>query len=454
MSNQNIKEIKRQFGQVIEYSQNIKNPKVDELLDNWLEAKRDIIELFDGKFIVKFPNKVVFELSKEEKHSRLKEFIDSIENKWCNSELALFMATMENDFFNNLTSEDYCTLDGEVIKKGTKIIKAFKFFEKDKIVLEDIQNEASRIIQEDKIEGYLHFSVHPLDFLSSSENSYNWRSCHSLDGEYRAGNLSYMLDRSTFMVYLSNGKEGIISNFPDNVLWNSKKWRTLLYLSNDWNMLFAGRQYPFSSQNGINLVLNYLSELFSKSNCYFDKWHNFRIGSISYDDEWTYDLYDDYIPVGRHLISTSTLIEDACNTDGEILHFNDLLCSNYYKPIYSYKQSNYLLGTEVGNSRIKFHIGGIPKCLRCGKDEICASATMQCFDCLKEYGNGEHCEICDDCGHRVKIGTGAWVDDFFLCDQCVKTDTQICDNCGEREFNYLMTYNRETKQYLCRKCKV
>ena len=28
------------------------------------------------------------------------------------------------------------------------------------------------------------------DYLSLSENAFNWRSCHALDGEYRAGNLS------------------------------------------------------------------------------------------------------------------------------------------------------------------------------------------------------------------------------------------------------------------------
>lgn len=45
-----------------------------------------------------------------------------------------------------------------------KLVKAFKYFEENSRSLEDIQNYASRIIQEDKIEGTLCFSVHPLDF--------------------------------------------------------------------------------------------------------------------------------------------------------------------------------------------------------------------------------------------------------------------------------------------------
>ena len=73
--------------------------------------------------------------------------------------------------------------------------------------------------------------MHPLDYLSLSENTYNWRSCHSLDGEYRAGNLSYMMDKSTVICYLKSNDDVILSNFGPEVKWNSKKWRVLLYFS-------------------------------------------------------------------------------------------------------------------------------------------------------------------------------------------------------------------------------
>ena len=84
------------------------------------------------------------------------------------------------------------------------------------------------ILQEDKIEGTLCFSVHPLDFLSSSENTYNWRSCHSLDGEFCAGNLSYMADSATMICYLKSDKEEILPRFPEDIPWNNKKWRVFL----------------------------------------------------------------------------------------------------------------------------------------------------------------------------------------------------------------------------------
>ena len=84
--------------------------------------------------------------------------------------------------------------------------------------------------------------MHPLDFLSLSENTYNWRTCHSLDGEFKAGNLSYMIDSSTFIVYLRPEKTyNILLTFPNTVQWNSKKWRMLMFLSDDYQMMFAGR---------------------------------------------------------------------------------------------------------------------------------------------------------------------------------------------------------------------
>ena len=383
-----LNEIKSSVKDVVSYSQGIENPKVDELIDNWYQAKKNIIALFGGKLIYTFPEKVVFHLDEKEKKARLSEFIASVEDRWDNVELADFIAKFENNFFENLTFEDYVIpSSGKIIKKGTKIIKAFKFFEEDKIVLDDLQTQASMLIQDDKVEGYLSFSVHPLDYLSSSENNYNWRSCHSLDGEYRAGNLSYMLDSSTIVVYLSSKEKTILPNFPDSVSWNSKKWRVLFFLSDDWNMLFAGRQYPFASKHGINIVLNYFSKLFDTT--YYKCWEDYRISSVNLNTN-SLSLIGDYVPVGRKLIALNQLITDAKSKENEeALHYNDLLYSTVYKPIYAYSfEKNYHFSPPTGttNSETKFFIGGVPKCLRCGKEEVMHSGTMQCQECFDIYG--------------------------------------------------------------------
>ena len=102
--------------------------------------------------------------------------------------------------------------------------------------------------------------MHPLDFLSLSENNSNWRSCHALDGDYRAGNLNYMADDVTIVAYIksSSGDEKL-REFPKSVPWNNKKWRALLFINED--VCYLGRQYPFAAAGVEDLLEKVLHEL-------------------------------------------------------------------------------------------------------------------------------------------------------------------------------------------------
>ena len=258
-------DIQEQFNKVISYSQGIPDPQTDKLFEDWMEAKRDFIEAFGGKLIVEVPTKVSFTLDEDEKKVRLNDFIDTVYNRYSNDALGSFLEQESEGFFENVVMREYESNKG-TIPKGMKLVKAFKFFESDKATLASIQDCASRVIQENKIEGTLCFSVHPLDYLSSSMNTYNWRSCHSLDGEYRAGNLSYMVDKHTILCYLKGADNVILPLFPNDVPWNSKKWRMLLYVSEYWDMVFAGRQYPFTSTPGLEIVrMELLTALYDNS---------------------------------------------------------------------------------------------------------------------------------------------------------------------------------------------
>ena len=48
----NLELIKKQVKEVLEYSQGIKNAKVDYLIDTWYESKRELIELIGGLYIL------------------------------------------------------------------------------------------------------------------------------------------------------------------------------------------------------------------------------------------------------------------------------------------------------------------------------------------------------------------------------------------------------------------
>ena len=145
-------DIQEQFNKVVAYSQGIPEPKTDKLFSDWLEAKRDFIEAFNGQLIYEWPEKVSFELGAREKELRLDDFIHVLENRYNNYDLAEFVRANKDGFFSNQVIEPYKRSNGDVIPKGMKLLRAFKFFETSPSALEAEQNAASMIIQEDKIE--------------------------------------------------------------------------------------------------------------------------------------------------------------------------------------------------------------------------------------------------------------------------------------------------------------
>lgn len=461
MSELNLQEIKNQVSQVISYSQEIQNPKVDDLIDSWLEAKRDFIEAMNGELIYCYPQEISFSLDPVDRNRLLDNFIEDVFNRYRNDDLIEFLDLVRDNFFENRLIKDinFRTKMGKniFIPKGMKIVKAFKYFEEDKCALTDLQNYASRLIQEDKIKGYFCISVHPLDFLSLSENNHNWRSCHALDGEYRAGNLNYMVDSSTVICYLRSSKDSVLPNFP--FPWNDKKWRVLLYFSNDWNMLFAGKPYPFNSSDGLNFIL---TTMLDKSGLAKDstwtKWDDTKINFIgSPNNNSGYSLKYKYYPVGETLKPLHELVK---NGEGA-LQFNDVLQSSTYQGLYSFRlrYSPYFApSTGYSTSETCFSIGKEVKCLRCGEKPIKISSSFQCVDCECEYGSCEDDDdfgYCECCGARVYLGDDTdvyYVDGSIVCSHCAELETIVCQNCGERFFKNEIIFDREHESYLCEDC--
>lgn len=390
-------------------------------------------------------------------------FIGMIEERYEHPDLAGFIAAQEEGFFKNITTVDYTTEEGKSIRKGTKLVKAFKYFINNERSLTDIQNEASRIIQEDKIEGTLCVSIHPLDFLSISETTHNWRSCHALDGEYRAGNLSYMMDKCTFICYLKSDSSTTLPNFPNDVPWNSKKWRVLMYLSEDGKMLIAGRQYPFSSPSGIDFVLKTLlpeSGIIPHSDIRTEVWSDWNdklIENVDLSNHIKSHFGFPYIPIGYGLLPLNEVVKDG---DGA-KQFNDVLRSSFYKPIYAFKYlqpwySSYGGTPATSMEETKFSIGGYTYCLWCGENECLEGAdTMMCADCELEHGNSDSdiFAYCPSCGHRYIYDEGYDVNgEDSVCPDCYEKYCTTCEKCGMTVYNEDIKYYEEDNAYLCRHC--
>lgn len=452
----------QQFKKVLEYSQNIDNPKVEELLEIWERKKSYFIKQFGG-LVKEIPN-VVFTLDASAREERINTFLDRIERRYRVYDLVNFIELNRDGFYSNEVVTDKYVYNGVEIPKGMKLVRAFKYFlGDDKCILTDIQNDASRVIQEDKIEGTLCFSVHPLDFLSASENTHNWRSCHALDGEYRGGNLSYMVDECTFMCYLrSDGFDYQLPNFPYEVKWNSKKWRVYLFLAEDKSMLMAGRQYPFSSTSGMERVLKeifiptllqdeYESPWFVP-NYKWSEWRDDRLKSTLINGH-LYAFNNPLYPIGGSMRPLSKFVKDLPGS----LHFNDLRFSSCYEPIYAFLTSDYV-GERTGGcthlQTTKFKIGGGVPCLNCGQNIITHNEEMVCDNCYPDFisDDGWYCDNCD-C-HMDEDEPGYYVEGYWICEDCYENNAENCCGCGESYFTEHMHYieqDGEVKWY-CNNC--
>lgn len=418
--------IKEKFKQVIEHSQSIENINVDILFENWYKAKQQIIDAFHGQYVYEV-EKISLPLSQGSKELFYEEFKDICAFTFKNRDLAQFLdseVTVE-EFFSNKADKDLQYNDIK-IPKGMKIVKSFKFFESDKEVLNNIQSAASQIIQGDRLEGILCFSVHPLDFLSLSENASNWHSCHSLFGDYRAGNLAYMQDKSTIICYIKSEKNTQIPGFPFE--WNNKKWRTLFHLSNAKQMIMLNRQYPFDLQEEILeqfrqkfidiIQLNRWDYTGWKKDNIFD-----TVGSIS--------LMERHIAIGGRIYTLDEVIEKPSTP----LFYNDLEWNGSFMPKVSFYRNVDIGGPWMFKDKIE--MGKDVKCLKCNKENITATKYMTCANCTDEPVARAYCANCESEIYTKKYKMVKVDENIYepICDICARDWCFVCSKCHNLTFD-------------------
>ena len=101
-------------------------------------------------------------------------------------------------------------------------------------------------------------SIHPIDFLTLSDNNCNWTSCYSTlnQGCHCSSTVTMMNSKLAMVAYLENSNNvfdvegvGIIPN---------KKWRSLFFV--DKNLLLSGVAYPYPEDNIQKVVLKELKK--------------------------------------------------------------------------------------------------------------------------------------------------------------------------------------------------
>lgn len=399
----------------------------------------------NDELIITLPQQLNFHLDQSRQQELLDIFADKVHQLGYYSLSDFLYELSPEEFFQNLTEREY-TYDDLTIPSNYKVIKAFKYFIlDDEAQLKETQDEASRIIQENSISGYLCLSIHPLDYLSASENIHNWRSCHSLDGDYRSGNLNYMVDTSTIICYLRADKNAILPRFPENIPWNSKKWRAWLHFSNDKTLIYLGRQYPFFSKIPIDTLKQELLPSIG-----INGW-----GMTSgYQITYCATENNEYVPL-QHLVplknGKAIALHDLVKNGTGTFNYNDILYSSVYTPMLIH--NDYFLPS---NNTI-FEIGKKCPCTVCGKGYVNFNCYMVCDSCAaklrisKEETN--KCYLCRGNFWKEDL-THLTFSDKTVCKNCYESkNLNSCQSCGDRDLTNYIFINKKNNMILCPRCE-
>lgn len=432
---------------------------IQQYVDTWQKNKQHLMDMFNGT-IYTYPTPIECEMDNEHKQMAIDTFIDDLPQliqyrtnlTFDLTEFTRFIRAQGFDATKNIVSIEFTCPDGTIIPKGMKLLRAFKYFISDKDILTKVQDKMNLIISKCKLTGYLHLSVDPLDYLSISENDFGWRSCHSLDGDYAAGNLDYMMDKATVVCYLDDNEQNhTLNNFPSDIKWNSKKWRMLLFFSPDDCTVAAGRQYPTIAVGILSHVQKCLRKIFTEIE-YPEDWTNIEFQHANWrtnKQDITISEKHIVVPVDGCIYPMSSIYREV-NPHAH-LFYDDVLTSTYYtKPYFLYGRPKELL-KYVMYCRTLYPIqvgyGDYIWCPCCGKHTL---QRGEGFDC--ECNDSSEFYYCECCGRRHLRGNeGNWVDDQWWCEDCIADSAAVCSRCGELHNADDMYYNEE-EGYICRDC--
>lgn len=403
--------------------------RADALTRQWYRAKQPFINMFGGNTMI-LCDYIKIESSKDHRSHEFDNFITLlIDNGLMTEDLMSFLVLNKEGFFDNKV---ICAYPSRNINLGSKLSKSLKKFIQEPDSKRWVQDAISRVIQESKIEGYLYLSVDPVDFLTLSENNSNWWSCHSLDGDYRAGNLSYMVDNTTIIAYLTDDCPQHFQALPSNMVWSSKKWRMLVHIGE--NCIYYNRQYPFNSDELLTKVSEQVVSFLDKE--YGIPWeYGFR--KIQTSDPGPEMLHYNQLYCGGRVFDTRDVIDSS-----DYFGYCDLITSPFYSPIVSPEiNKHYLLQDKLRKSdsisieeeSTLFHdiydikIGERPICPCCGKELLDKKDSFLCSTCRARHDADEDFYIsCSVCGHRIYDEDDIfWRDNRPYCKHCYHNEERI-----------------------------
>ena len=254
------------------------------------------------------------------------------------------------------------------IFKDQKIIRTLEKLNKEFNIVSnflEFKIKHSQCLNDKKIYGKLHLSIHPLDFLTLSDNDYNWSTCmqQRIYRYYHNSNIPLMNSSYIIVAYLTGSKDDMSIN--NEFFYPNKKWREL-FIVNEYS-ISAVKSYPIENKELENLILDWLRQL-AKENL-----------------NWTYNNNTIWNSDDKETLNGLKIFY-TCK-----YAYNDMRGKR--KVMYNPKKILSILPIFNKNNIQKININytGIETCLICGENkEYYLGKIAVCKDCFdKFYKNNE-----------------------------------------------------------------
>lgn len=389
-------------------------------------------------------------LEEREKNEALNNVTDDIRN-----DIFSARAVFKNSLVGNIVLNWKENKKPVTLSKGMKIMKVIpkyiKYMAKDEdhekalmSEFEEFRLEHSRILNTRKITGELCFSIHPMDFLTMSDNSYNWSSCmnwtdnegrkYSTGGCYRVGSTEMMFSNCVICCYLKTKEPYyFMSNELDHnedYAWNNKKWRQLFYVTKD--IIISGKSYPYENEE---ITIKALEEL---RNLAFENLN----WKYSFGPEEYLDMKGVYGEDGFDLARIKNNNQEMYKTSNILFEtrgmYNDMVNDHHRKFL--------CVRNKVKRNKI-INISGKSRCLCCGNEVAYLEECPEEYNDRYQNTNSIICCYCKDkyfkCSHCGESYTYkpkfAIFDDKQYCGYCQGYMKKCPSGNGDILFTYSMT---------------
>lgn len=261
----------------------------------------------------------------------------------------------------------------------------------------------SQALNQKKIKGNLCLSIHPLDYLTMSDNDCGWTSCMSWMeeyGDYRLGTIEMMNSPCVIVAYVEASEDMWVCNRK----WNNKRWRQL-YIVTD-TVILGNRQYPYHSDEIQGAAIRWIRDLMNKTPGY-----------------------------GPFPEESCELSNRNWNRIGEkSVHFDFHSCY-MYNDIYDYRLAIVAAQNVEDGEYYECNFSGPAVCTGCGDEieyETVEAHRVQCRACDGSW----KCDFCGD--YHSEYDEHYYVDDYMLCSYCYENEVMTCDCCEDNHTENFM----------------